>query len=253
MIKSDTLRKIQVVLLYIGCGTIIAVILIMLVTGTGIYDFRIKHPDFFKNYLEPVVAVIIFGTGIPFVILSFINGIPSNPAKYVSMENPFGTYVELSEHLMDKVEKTGYNDVKTITCDEGLSIQMYRRNEAIRTKIFGIIHAHKLTTDEWDSLEQELNSYIDPHLGKITRSVYLTLLICVENSSKDYYKLVRRYGQSPGLFYVHVGFNFERHTMSFISKIDGFAAGKRKKLLKDFLAMLPEPQRYAKLNKLGVK
>jgi len=229
------------------------VITIGLITVTGIYDFRVKSPDFFKDYLEPLFGIVFFGAGIPFAILSFINGIPSNPANYVSMENPFDTYEKLTKYLANKVEKVGYVDINTVTCNEGVTIQMYRRNEAIRTKIFGIIHAHKLTTDEWESLEQELNIYMEHHVGKIIKSVYLTLLICVENSSKDYYKFVRRYGQSPNLFYVHVGFNFERHTMSFISKIDGFAAGKRKKLLKDFLAILPESEKYVKLDKLGEK
>jgi hypothetical protein len=243
--KINKLRNIQVILIYL---TLIAVVITVIIVATiGIGEFAhigpFKDPETtrrFVKYFEQTIGVFVLVVGPILLILSFTKGIPTNPMAFTTLNSPFDSTEALHLHMRTVLSRDGYHDDVTMMGDAGLEQFMCYKTTLSRTYVFGIVNVPILDQISKASLEELTNKYMEQHLEKLTKDVYLTLLICVGRGSKDYSNFIRRYGQTLGRFYVHIGFNFDHHTMSFVSKIDGFAAGKRKKLLRDFLAMLPD-------------
>jgi hypothetical protein len=244
--------------MYSLLALIIITVVIAIVIGFGELAYigplkeEIIRSEFISLY-ETIFGITFFGMGVPFLILCFIKGIPSKPMTFTTLDSPFVTFVELDTHMKNALSLAGYHGEVTMTGEEGLTLYMSHKTTLFRVHVFGIVYAPILNHPTKSSFEEMANNYMERHLDKLTKDVYLTLLICVEKGSKDYSNFIRRYGQTLGRFYVHIGFDFDRHAMSFVSKIDGFAAGKRKELLKDFLAMLPSPEKYTNLRKLAGK
>jgi hypothetical protein len=235
--------------MYIILAALVFIVLVALITVTGIYDFRIHNPAFLRD-MQPVVMSIAFVGGAPFIILSFFKGIPANPATYMSLENPFVTQDQLEAHFESKLNEENYETPIVLADDSELRVIVRRKANLARTKVFVIAYTPELSHHVRERMQALIAQHLDDSSG-FTENVFMTLVLGVEKGSKDYSSFVRLYGQSLHKYFIHVGFNFERRTMSFISRIDGFAAGKRKQILKAFLAMLPNPEKYSNLKKLS--
>lgn len=244
--QYSKLRKIHRVFLYVFFATIGLLMLAGAAGAAGIFDLGDQNQ---YEKMGSYIAVILLAAGIPYLIIGAYIVLVGSPVVFYSIDNPFLSQERLEAHFTVKLNDRHFDAPIALADEPEMKITIRRKVGLYRTRIFAIMYAHVLSA----STGEQMLKIITEHLEQTSSSrgkISLTLLLCTERDSSGFSGLVRSFGQNLSLYVVPVGFNFELKTMSFLGKIDGLLAGKRKRIRKTFLSMLPEAQRYLGLDYL---
>ena len=159
------------------------------------------------------------------------------------MENPFPSHERLTAHFKVKLDERDFEEPIILANDQAMTITIRRKSALNQTRVFAFVHAAMLDASA-ETRMRDLITEVLMQKGGVSENGCLTVVLSVEAVSQEYSTFVRDFGQDLPVHVVVVGFDFGQSKMSFHGKIDGLAAGRRKQILKSFLSMLPEAQKY---------
>jgi hypothetical protein len=235
-INYNRLRKIHRVLLYSIFATVGYLFFAMLITVAELYEFPFRET-------ETVNVILFLAAGIPLLILSAIIILIGHPADDYTLENPFLSHQRLDAHFKVKLDERHFGEPITLTDDSAMTITIRRKSNLNQNKVFAFVHAPSLDASSGLRMLESIIEYLTKTSVSAGNGC-LTVVLSVEEDSKEYPAIVRDFGLELQIQAITVGFDFGQGKMSFHGKIDGLAAGKRKRMLKSFLSMMPEAQKY---------
>jgi hypothetical protein len=235
-INYNRLRKIHRVLLYFVFATVGYLFFAMLITAAELYEFPFRET-------ETINVALILAAGIPLLILSAIIILMGHPAEDYILENPFISPQRLDAHYKVKLDERHFEDPIVLVDNPAMTITIRRKSNINQNKIFAFVHAPSLDSSSSPRMLEAITEYLAKTSDSADKGS-LTVVISVEADSKEYPTIVRGFGLGLPIHAITVGFDFGQGKMFFHGKIDGLAAGKRKQMLKSFLSMMPEAQKY---------
>ena len=240
--------KLQKAMLYTVFATVGVVLLIGLITGSGLYDFRALHPGFL-DAVQYLAGILLLVAGIPLLGLSLYRLVVGDPARTYVLENPFPSAEALHGYFKGRLENGDYQEPKEVVGNQDLTLTFWAKEDRTQTRIIGVAAMPKMTDQSWNQMAEGVSAYLQS--GHIPgREKFLTLLICVEEPWTIQPENLADRGTPFCENELRIGFLFNDKTMTFIGKNEGLAAGKPKRMLRGFLYLLPDAPRYLELQAL---
>jgi hypothetical protein len=237
------IRNLQQFFLDIVFATVGSVFLFGLLGAADIIDVRGQDP--FAEFV-PFIAAALALSGIPYLLLGAYIVLAGGPSAFYSLKNPFLSREHLEAHFNKRLGERGYGPPKELSRDPELRVSVREKGAAGRMHAFALAFAPALDMESGRRLRRLIQGFMRTGNGQASGAATMVLL-CVEEDTRAFEEFVRDAGEGLPENVVPAGICFGSSTLAFRGKIDGLAAGNRKRALQAFLRLLPDPMQYSDL------